>query len=203
MRHALNLAAVTCLVAAMAAGASAVDIAGNGGFESGSGTDADIWLEFAGGGILSTSERDSSNPASGSFAARLFSEGSALAGGGFAVVTQNTNDSVGGTLVPGTPVTASFDWEAAYGVGGVGFGALRILAGDGTIVADTGLVGLPAQPYAPIVLPGLVVPAFGAAPFDKYNAFLEIVVNSGGVDGSTALGFVDNCGLGLITRRRR
>lgn len=203
------------------------DIAANGGFETagvGGATDSDMWGQFGTG----VSERDSSNVASGSFAHRLFAEGSGMPGMGTAqnaVVSQNSIADVGLlSLQESTMLTASFDWAGNLGPGGVAFGVLRILNGTGAIVADTGLQSLAntGGTYTNVNLGPLVVPAFAPSPNDTYAAFLEISVASGAFDGSTAEGFVDNVVitgtvvpepgtaallgmglLGLVGRRRR
>jgi hypothetical protein len=71
---------------------------------------------------------------------------------------------------------------------------LRVLNGVGAIVADTGLQPLPntGGSYTTVLTNSVNVPAFGAPPDDVYAAFLEVVVNAGAFDGSTAEALVDN-----------
>jgi len=162
------------------------DIAGNGGFESAGGggaTDSDLWSEFG-----PTSERDSSNPSSGSWAHRMYTQG-----GGSSGINQSSIADVGlSSLEENTTVTVSMDVEANYGPGGVGFAVLRILNGVGAIVAETGLQNVPAGPYQTWTLPPVTVPAYGAAPNNVYAAFVEINAVSGAFAESTSEVFVDN-----------
>jgi hypothetical protein len=187
---------VCACIATMAMPVYAENIAGNPGFEMagvGGPTDSDLWTEFAGGAAGTLSERDGTMPASGSWAHHLLAIGDDTAGAS-AGINQNSIADVGlPSLLPGTTLDASFDWKASYGPGGVGFGVLRILNGDGAIVADTGLLALPASDsYSSFTVPGLTVPDFGPAPNDVYAAFLEISVSSGAFEGSVADAFVDN-----------
>lgn len=184
------------LLAVFSVPAIAANIAGNPGFETagaGGAGDSALWTEFTGGAAGTMSVRDSSMPFAGTFNHQLVAIGSNAAGA-VAGINQNSIADLGlASLLPGSTLDASFQWKASYGPGGVGFAVLRILNGTGAIVADSGLVGLPQNAaYATVTTPQLTVPAFGPTPNDVYAAFLEISVNAGGFDGSTATGFVDS-----------
>ncbi|MEM9352719.1 MAG: PEP-CTERM sorting domain-containing protein [Planctomycetota bacterium] len=219
-----SLSLASCFsLALLVAPALGVDIAGNGGFESGTGGDSDLWTEFAGGPAGTQSVRDGSNPNSGSWAHLIESVGDPTAGAN-AGINQNSIADVGfGSLVSGTSVSASFSHDTTLGPGGVAFANLKILNGIGAIVLETGPQALPATlGYAPFTTPSLVVPATGAAPNDVYATFLEINVAAGAFQGSFGTSYIDDvvingtvvpeptsimmvCGLGLgfVTRRRR
>lgn len=222
-----QLAALSVVLAALATPLYATTLTGNGGFEvagGGGATDSDLWEEFAGGLPGTLSERDSTNPASGSWAHHIVAIGDVTAGAS-AGITQNTITDVGlPSLQEGTAVTASFDADLFLGVAGVAFGEFSVLNGDGSIVATTGPVALAdtLPGYEPYTLPPLLVPAFGPGPNSVYAAFLNINVAAGAVDGSLADAFVDNVevigelipepttaalagvvAFGLVTRRRR
>lgn len=185
------------LVTTLAFPANAANLAGNAGFEVagvGGATDSDLWTEFSGGPAGTLSERDGTMPFAGSFAHHLVAAGDPTAGAS-AGINQNSIADVGlPSLKPGSALSASFEWKSSYGPGGVGNAFLRILNGVGAIVADTGAIPLPdtAGAYAAQATPGLIVPAFGAAPNDTYAAFLEITTAAGAFTGSSADAFVDD-----------
>ena len=223
----LSCLAVCAILIAMPNAAVTANLTGNPSFEiagGGGATDSASWIEFSGGPLGTTSERDGSNPFSGSFAHRLLAEGDATAGAS-AGINQNSIADVGlPSLQELTSISATFQWAGNLGPGGVAFGALRVLNGSGAIVGDSGLIGLPntGGAYQLVNLGSVNVPAFGAAPNDVYAAFIEISVASGAFDGSFAEGFVDDvnvqgttvpeptsalliglASVGLLARRRR
>ena len=164
----------------------------NGGFELGTGSVSDIWNQFAGGAAGTMSERSSMMPNTGDFSQRIVAVGAAGIGSA-AGINQNSIDSAGfPSLAELTVVTASFSAKVDLGPGGVGFYELKILNGEGAVVATSGLQNLnPSANYLSYNL-AANVPAFGAAPNDVYAAFLEVVVAAGAFDGSTASAFVDD-----------
>jgi hypothetical protein len=190
------------LVAALAllvAPVWAAEVASNGGFEmagGGGATDSDKWEEFGAGPAGTLSERDSTNPNTGSWAHRLVAVGDDTAGASAGI---NQNSVVAGlpSLEGGTTVSASLQHNTDLGPGGVGFVTLRVLNADGAIVADSGLVAMPATggSYDSLSTPSINVPAFGPAPNDVYAAFLEISVGAGGFAGSTAESFIDDASI--------
>ncbi|MEM1304799.1 MAG: PEP-CTERM sorting domain-containing protein [Planctomycetota bacterium] len=225
IRTALSLAAVVCLAAALPGSAVADPLTGNGGFEAGTATDSDLWSEFAGGAAGSLSERDGTNPASGSFAHRVLALGDDGLGAS-AGITQNSVADVGFlSLAPGSVVSGSFDADLILGPGGVAFAEFSILNGIGALVATTGPVALTdtGPGYETYNLAPLVVPGFGPAPADVYAAFLNLNVAAGAFAGASAEAFFDNVsvdgttvvpepttaalvaivGMGLAVRRRR
>lgn len=168
---------------AIAATACADDIAANGGFEMGDGGDSASWSEFGGGADGTMSARSMDDPITGLWSHVLFAAGDNL-GGGAAGINQNSIADGGlASLQEMSSLSLAFEAETDFGPGGVGFYALRVLNGDGAIVADTGL-----QPIANGLNASadLMVPAFGGGPNDSYAAFVEIVVNAGAFDGSFA-----------------
>lgn len=178
----------------------AADVASNGGFEiagSGGATDSDLWTEFGGGPAGTLSERDPSNPNTGSWAHHLVAIGDDTAGAS-AGINQNTIADAGlMSLEEGTTVSATLSHNTDLGPGGVGFIVLRVLNGSGSIVADTGLLSMPATggSYVSFSTPTINVPAFGPPPNDVYAAFLEVSVASGGFAGSTAESFIDDASI--------
>jgi MYXO-CTERM domain-containing protein len=190
----MNRTTISVLAIASAAGIASADIAVNGGFEAGSGADANAWTEFAGGASGTVSERAFGAGLSGDYGLRLVAIGSP-AGGAFAGANQNSIADGGlASLQENTSVTLSFSANVDLGPGGVAFYALRILNSSGAIVADTGLQSLGATGggWQSFTSASLMVPAFGAAPSDAYAAFVEFVVNAGAFDGSQASARIDN-----------
>lgn len=180
--------AVTCGLL-VSAGASADDIATNGGFELGTGGDSANWVEFGGGAMGTFSERTMNMPISGMWSHQIFAMGDATTGGSAGINQNSIVDGGLASLQENTMLSLSFDAVTNFGPGGVGFYTLRILDGSGAIVADTGLqpiVGGLNQSAA------LNVPAFGTAPADTYAAFAEFVVNAGAFQGSFAGARIDN-----------
>jgi hypothetical protein len=196
----------------------AQDIGPNGGFELGTGGDSDFWNEFGGGAPGTASFRSSASPIAGSWSHQLTAIGSNLTGAA-AGINFNSIDTAGlPSLAEFSTLSLSLDADVDFGPGGVGFYTLAILDSSGAIVSSTGLQPLLSGSLSSAVLN---VPAFGAAPSDAYAAFVEIVVNAGAFDGSTAGALIDNVvingtlvpapgalavlGLGALgmTRRRR
>lgn len=172
----------------------------NTGFETGgdSAGDSAFWSEGAGGAPGTVSVRSNENPNSGDWHHRLIAVGAAGIGGS-AGVTQNSAANFP-SLTPGTTISLSFDAATDLGPGGVAFYALRILNRNGTIVGETGLVGIghSGGVYTTITSAELTVPDFGADPNDFYSVFVELVVNAGAFDGSIASMDVDNVRVTVI-----
>ena len=183
------------IVALLVTPALAADIAGNGGFEvagGGGATDSDLWSEFAANNPGSLTERDSSNPNTGSWAHRLVAAGADGIGDASGIEQNSIVDAGLPSLQENTNVIVSYNAQALYDVGGVGFAFVRILNGVGAIVADSGLQNIPAGPYQAVTLPTVTVPAFGAPPNDVYAAFVSFQCNSGGIPGTLNECFIDD-----------
>ncbi|MEM6638566.1 MAG: hypothetical protein AAF610_01550 [Pseudomonadota bacterium] len=115
-----NKVAVAAALAIASAGASATDIAENGGFETG---DFTGWEQFLNDG---TQQIVSFNPSTGTFSANLN-----VAGGAGNTLIKNTVGA--GMLTPGQEVTITFDARGTGFAGGVAFAELfSELAGGGT-----------------------------------------------------------------------
>lgn len=159
------------------------DIATNGGFEMGDAGDSAAWTEFGAGAAGTLSERTMDMPISDLWSHVIHAAGDAT-GGGSAGINQNSIVDGGlASLQEMTSLSLSFQAETDFGPGGVGFYAIRVLNGDGAIVADSGL-----QPIVDGMnnSADIMVPAFGGAPNDTYAAFVEFVANAGAFDGSFA-----------------
>jgi hypothetical protein len=191
-----SLAIVCCVAIAFMFAATptwAASIVGNGGFEvagAGGATDSAMWNE--GGGAGSVSQRDATHPEFGAWDHRIYAGSPAAS----SAVTQNSVADVGlVSLQPGTPLSLSFDAIFTPGVGGVMIYRLAILNAVGAYVADTGfatVAGGTSGLYQTFTRGPLTVPAFGAAPNNVYAAYVEIVVNSAAIAGSTSEAFLDN-----------
>ena len=184
---------VSGIVAALAtASVSAMNIAQNGGFETGTGADSDFWTEFGGGPAGTSSERSTAGAISGNWSHVLNAVGDATAGASAGINYNSISDGGFASLQEGTSVTLSFDANFDPGPGGVGFYALRILNSNGAIVADSGLQNLLSGSNSYNNILSLNVPAFAASPNDVYAAFVEFSVGAGAFDGSSSTAIIDN-----------
>ncbi|MEM9347204.1 MAG: PEP-CTERM sorting domain-containing protein [Planctomycetota bacterium] len=190
MKRFATLTALATMAALTAGSALAVDVIANGGFEAGTGTDADGWQEVG----LQPATRDASNPFAGQFALKLEAIGSTGVGPNSVGLQNSIEDGGLPSLAELSTVDVSFYWASDFGPGGVASAAARILDGTGNIVADTGAVGLADNggTYTLVNLPTLNVPAFGADPADEYAVFIEFSAAAGAFDGSFSGGFIDN-----------
>lgn len=189
MRGTACIAALACVGAVASA-----NIQVNGGFEMGTGTDSAGWTEGAFGAAGAGSERVNFGAASGAFAHRLSAVGNSTTGSSAGITQNSIADGGMPSLLGGSMVSVSFLANVDLGPGGVGFFALRVLDGNGAIVADSTLqaLGPTGGAYQAFSFSGLAVPAFGAAPNDVYAAFVEIFVSAGAFDGSLATAFIDD-----------
>ncbi|MEQ8770522.1 MAG: hypothetical protein RIB60_08440 [Phycisphaerales bacterium] len=184
-----KLLAIAAAASFGVASSASANVVVNGGFELGTGTDSDNWTEFGGGAAGTLSERSSVAPLAGNFSHIITAVGDATVGASAGINYNSISDGGLASLAENTTVTLTFDAETNLGPGGVAFYALRVLDSSGAIVADTGLQGFGT---GSITSATLNVPSFGAAPSDAYAAFVEIVVNAGAFDGSTASAKIDN-----------
>ena len=174
------------------------ELASNGGFETagfGGPTDSFAWRVAVSGGPGSLSERDGTMPRTGGFAHHLLTFGQDAIGGNAAVFQNTSSDGGLNSLQENTPVSATFRGKYNLGPGGVGFYVLRILNGNGTIVAATplGVINNSTNGAYQTYSTGTVtVPAFGAPPNDVYAAFIELNVAAGAFVGASAEAFIDD-----------
>lgn len=123
------------IAASSVAQLQAVNVAVNGGFETG---DFTGWTQFING----TQTIVNTNPAEGTFAARSNNDVTPSASG-----LKQANVGVG-LVTPGSPVTISFSYRGTVAVGGVVFAELfSELAGGGTSASEI-LSGGPLFPNA-------------------------------------------------------
>lgn len=174
-----------------AGNAAAINVIANGGFEDGTGTDADGWQEAG----VQPATRDSTNPNSGSWALKLEAIGGPGSGPNSVGLQNSIADGGQLGLAELSTVDISFQWASAFGPGGVAFVQAQILNESGAPVGSTtGLIALPENggSYTEVVLPTLNVPAFGDDPNDVYAVFLEFSAAAGAFDGSFSGGFIDD-----------
>jgi hypothetical protein len=189
-----SLGIMSCVAIAFmfaAAPTWAASIVGNGGFEvagAGGATDSAMWNE-GGNGI---SQREAAHPKLGAWDHRIYAGTPAAS----SAVTQNSVADVGlVSLQPGSSLSMSFDAIFTPGEGGVMIYRLAILNAIGAYVVDSGfatIAGGTGGLYQTFTRGPLTVPAFGVAPNNVYAAYVEIVVNSAAITGSTSEAFVDN-----------
>ncbi|MBN2563814.1 MAG: family 16 glycosylhydrolase [Phycisphaerae bacterium] len=155
----------------------------NGGFEQGTGTDADYWslLEYVAGSSTATAIRDATVPYSGAWHVLLSVTGAGDAGP--AALAQQV--TAPGTVVPGS----SYDLIAQVRrIGSLGPGAvaqlyMQWLNASGGVVGDTGYLDIGgglSEDYAPFGFLGVVAPASA----DK--ALVMLRVAGGAIAGSNA-----------------
>lgn len=216
-RHLACSLAMAAALVAVASQASA-SIVVNGGFELGTGTDADSWAQFQGATppALAVVERDNTMPASGDWAMILSVTGSTLSVGTNAEIQQLTPLN---SIIPGETYDMSFLAKAgSIGPGVVVFAEVQWLDSDGSdgggVKGSTGLMeisGLLTSTYQSFGFSNIV-----AAPGSD-AALVDIRMNGGAFDGSDGLIYVDDVtltpepttlallcigGLAMIRRRR-
>ncbi|MEM6638567.1 MAG: hypothetical protein AAF610_01555 [Pseudomonadota bacterium] len=166
MNKTIKSAAIAAGLALVATSASAIDIAENGGFETGDFTGWDVFPN-AGSAMVTTL-----NPSTGTFAANV-----AVAGGAGNALIKNTVGA--GMLIPGSSVTISFDARGATADGGVAFAELfSELAGGG--VSSSEILG-----GGPLAL---------AADPDVWTSFSFTTTLGPDVSGGLTVQFVAVCG---------
>lgn len=123
-------------VAAFSSNASAIELAVNGGFETG---DFTGWTQFPTGPGQQTV--DSVNPSSGSFSGKIFN---AAPPSNSLIKQANLNP---GQFTPGQTVNVSFDARGSFGIGGVAFAELfSELDGGGTSATFLHTVSVNSDP---------------------------------------------------------
>lgn len=133
-----NVALAAALTLASTGASAQIELAENGGFETG---DFTGWEQFLNGG---TQTITTFNPSTGTFAVNLTAEG-----GPFNTLIKNANLGVG-IVNPGDEITISFDARGSTTDGGVAFAEFFTeLEGGGTSSAEIlggGPLGLSADP---------------------------------------------------------
>ncbi len=164
----------------------------NGGFEAGTGIDADNWTEIAifGGamGAMASTERVMTNPASGDWHMEMNVTGAP----DFGPVAEIQQQTLVGSVNPGASYDFSFLAAGNPGPGTVGFYEVLWFDGDGSNGGGpqgsaTGLQTIALNPgYTPVGMSGLVAPA-GAD-----SVFISIRVVTGAFDGAVGSMIVDD-----------
>ena len=197
---------------------AAADLIVNGGFELGTGTDADSWSQFVGATppAMVTVDRINSMQATGDWAMELSVTGSSMSIGTNAEIQQLTALN---SITPGSSYDMSFLAKAGnIGPGVVVFMEVQWLDSDGSdgggIKGTSGLVqfaGSLTNVYQSFGFTGIV-----AAPGSD-AALVDIRMNGGAFDGSDGLMYVDDVtltpepgslallaigGIALLRRRR-
>lgn len=184
--------------AALAQGASA-DIVGNGGFESGTGSDADAWNEIPifGGGASATVARTDAAPAEGSWHMVLSVEGAGDFGPAAVLQQQTSLGSVSTGDITDFGVLARRD--GALGPGVVVFLEVQWLDSDGShgggVKGTTGLMEIGGQltdSYQSFGFNGAVVAT------DADAALIIMSVIGGAFDGSDGSAYFDHATLTVV-----
>ncbi len=172
----------------------------NGGFESGSGTDADNWseLEYPGGSSVATVTRDNTHPYSGDWHLSLHVVG-ASNGGPAALGQQITPD---GSVTPGQTydLLAQVRRDGALGASVVVQLNMQWLNAAGAVVGGTGYLDIGNQiseTYAQFGFTNVVAPA------NADKALIMLRVAAGAISGASATIHYDDVALtsagGLMT----
>jgi hypothetical protein len=167
----------------------------NPGFELGTGTDADNWMQFAGGGGPATAaERVSAEPASGNWHMMLRLGGTEPSGS-FAEAQNLTPLS---SIIPGELYDFSVDAKRVgpLGVSVVAFLEVQWLDSDGShgggVKGSSGLQaigGALTETYQSFGFSGIT-----AAP-DSDAALIKLLVQGGALEGASAIVYFDNAAL--------
>lgn len=162
----------------------------NGGFEAGTGADADGWEQVtlnAGSYAI----RSDTDPISGGWSAEVFAVG-AEGSGGLGAFAQNVNNEGGfPSLVPGSTLRLTGDVFTDLGPGGVAFAKLATFDRDGNEQGFQ-LFTIAGQGASSFDFTLDVPAAFGPDPLDLYTVQVELSVNAGAFDGSQGLARFDN-----------
>jgi len=213
-----KVAALTMIVCCTVVAAPAMaTINLNPGFELGAGTDADNWLELAGGGGPGTAtHRVGTEPESGDWHMML-----RLGGDGSPSFAEAQNLTATGSVTPGELYDFTVDAKRVgpLGVSVVVFIEVQWLDSDGShgggVKGSSGLQGIfgtLSETYQPYGFTG-ITPAAGSD-----AALIKLLVQGGAVAGNSATVFFDNAalvvpepasfalvlaGAALVLRRRR
>ncbi len=179
------LLALTTVAALTAGQAAAVDVAVNGGFESG---DFTGWQQFPSG----TQTVAGFDPTEGLFAANLDNTNP-----GSASLIKNNNVGIG-VVNPGDPITITFDARGAFGVGGVAFAEFfSEISGGGTSASEI-LGGAPlALDPDPAVWKSFSFNTV-AGPDVSGGVTLQLTATTGADPSSSASVFYDNVVIDVV-----
>lgn len=206
------------MMLAVCACPAAAEIAVNGGFETGTGPDADNWneIEVAGGtmGAVAVADRVNADAFSGDWSMALSVGGAA----DFGPVAEIQQQTVVGSVVGGAQYDFSFWAKGVAGPGSVGFYEVLWFDGDGDMGGGpqgsaTGLqtYALNAD-YTQFTMTGLI------APTSADSVLIQIRLVTGAFDGASGSANIDDvsftfvpapaslaafAGLGLVATRRR
>lgn len=189
---------MSALFAGAVVGSAQAGISSNGGFESGSGADADNWtqLEIFGGtgGANAIADRVAGMGHTGDYAMELSVVG-ALDFGPVAEIQQQTTV---GSVVGGQEYTFSFWSMGTSGPGSVAFYEVSWFDGDGSNGGGpqgsaTGLqVFAMTGSYSQITLSGLIAPSAAD------SVFIQIRLVTGAFEGASGQLFVDDVSFSAV-----
>lgn len=180
-KYSVGMLVVSVMVGAQA---SAVELASNGGFETGDTTD---WVSFP--TVSSSFTAITDDPKSGSYAGRIFNDAPASA-----AVVKQANVGIG-VVTPGADITISFWGRGAGEAGGVQFAELfSELDGGGTSSAE--ILG-----GAPLFLTDqwqFFTFDATAGPDVSGGITLQFTATTGGAIGSTAETVIDDVSISVV-----
>lgn len=180
-----HIAAWATAVLLFSGSAQAVDVAVNGGFETG---DFTGWTQFPSG----TQEVGGFDPTEGASAARLFNDVPASAS-----LIKNANVGIG-VVNPGDPIEISFDARGALNNGGVAFAEFfSELDGGGTSASEILGGGPLAINPDPAVWTSFVFNTV-AGPDVSGGITLQLTATTGGAEGSSADMYYDNIKINVV-----
>lgn len=187
---------VTAAALALCAGLSLAAVT-NGGFEAGTGPDADNWneIEVAGGsmGAAALADRTTSNVRTGDYAMMLSVTGAA----DFGPVAEIQQQTAVGSVTAGAEYDFSFWAMGTPGPGSVAFFEVLFFDGDGSDGGGPqGSSGLQTfalnGAYTEFGVSGLVAPA------SADSVLIQIRLVTGAFDGAAGEAFIDDVSFNLV-----
>lgn len=187
----------SAVVVAASCGLCAASVT-NGGFESGTGADADNWneIEIAGGtmGAMATADRSVSNVRTGDWAMQLNVTGA----GDFGPVAEIQQQTAVGSVSGGMEYDFSFWAAGTPGPGAVAFYEVLFFDGDGSDGGGpqgsaTGLQTFALNStYTEFGMSGLV------APSSADSVLIQIRLVTGAFDGASGEAFIDDVSFSVV-----